>query len=106
MTGSGDALNTDLDAMRTVATSTDNRSDEIRTLLQGFIARMDAVPASVWGGFAASRFKEIVQRWNTESIKLTQALRGIADSIRQSERELRAAAQAHAQRIIGAGADL
>lgn len=92
-------LSTDFDLMRSVAAATDSRNDEIRVLLEGFISRMEAVPPSVWGGPAAARFKQVVQRWNTESTKLSHALAGIAETIRHNERELREAAQSHAQRI-------
>ena len=99
-------LSTDLDLMRSVAAATDSHNEEIRLLLQGFISRMDAVPPSVWGGPAAARFKEVVQRWNTESTKLSHALAGIAETIRHNERELRDATQSHAQRISDATAHL
>lgn len=99
-------LSTDFDLMRSVAATTDSRNEEIRSLLNGFISRMDAVPPSVWGGPAAARFKEVVQRWNTESTKLSHALAGIAETIRHNERELRDAAQSHAQRISDATAHL
>lgn len=99
-------LNTDFDLMRSVAAVTDSRNDEIRLLLQGFISRMDAVPPSVWGGPAAARFKQVVLRWNAESAKLSHALAGIAETIRHNERELREAAQSHAQRISSAAAHL
>lgn len=99
-------LSTDFDLMRSVAAATDSRNEEIRSLLNGFISRMDAVPPSVWGGPAAARFKEVVQRWNTESTKLSNALAGIAETIRHNERELRDAAQSHAQRISDATAHL
>jgi WXG100 family type VII secretion target len=98
----GNALTTDFDVMRSVAAHIDGRNDEMRSLLQGFISRMDAVPPSVWGGVAAARFKEVVQRWNTEQLRLAQSLARIADTIRNNERELRDAAQLHAQRIASA----
>ena len=87
-------LSTDFELMRSVAAATDGRNEDIRALLQGFISRMDAVPPSVWGGPAAARFKDVVQRWNSESAKLSHALAGIADTIRHNERELREAAHA------------
>lgn len=93
------ALTADFDVMRSAAATIDSRNDEMRSLLQGFIARMDAVPPSVWGGVAAARFKEVVQRWNCEQLKLAQALTGIAETIRHNERDLREAAHHHAQRI-------
>jgi WXG100 family type VII secretion target len=100
------ALNTDFDLMRTVAASTDARNDEIRGFLNGFIARMESVPPSVWGGQAAARFKEVVAHWNAESTRLSQALAGIAETIRSNEHSLREAAHAHAQRIADLTAEL
>ena len=57
-------LSTDFDLMRSVANTTDARNDEIRGMLQAFIGRMSGVPPSVWGGLAAARFKDVVDRWN------------------------------------------
>ena len=35
-------------------------------MLQSFIGRMSGVPPSVWGGVAAARFRDVVERWNGE----------------------------------------
>lgn len=99
-------LNTDFDLMRSVAAGADARNDEIRDLLAGFIGRMQSVPASVWGGHAALRFKDVVAQWNTESVRLSQALTGIAETIRSNEHTLRDAAHLHAQRIAGVATNL
>lgn len=99
-------LSTDFDLMRTVAAAADSRNDEIRVLLQGFITRMEAVPPTVWGGLAAARFKTVVAHWNAESTKLSHALAGIADTIRNNEHQLREAAALHAQRIAAVTAEL
>lgn len=85
--------------MRAVAASTADRTEAIRSLLGGFISRMNAVPQSVWGGMAAMRFRDVVQRWDAESTRLCQSLSDIADTIRQNEGDLRAAAELHARRI-------
>lgn len=100
------ALTTDLDLMRSVAGTTDTRNDEIRAMLQNFIARMSSVPPSVWGGAAATRFKDVVDRWNTESTKLYHALHGIAEAIRYNESALREASETHARHIAGAAGHL
>ena len=92
-------LSADFDLMRTAAAAADTRNDEIRVLLQGFITRMESVPPTVWGGLAAARFRTVVAHWNSESTRLSHALGGIADTIRNNEHELREAAQLHAQRI-------
>ncbi len=85
--------------MRAVAATTSSRSEEIRSLLQGFISRVDAVPSSVWGGLAAARFKEVVQQWNAESTRLCHSLTEIAETIRRNEHDLRTATDQHAQRV-------
>lgn len=99
-------LSTDLELMRSVAATTDARNEEIRAMLQAFIGRMSSVPPSVWGGVAAARFKEVVDRWNAESMKLHHALHGIAETIRYNEAALRDAADNHAHHIATAGGKL
>jgi WXG100 family type VII secretion target len=99
-------LSTDFDLMRSVAGAIDTRNEEIRSTLQAFIGRMSSVPPSVWGGTAAARFKDVVQRWNAESTKLHHALHGIAETIRSNEVALRESADNHAQRIGSAAGNL
>jgi uncharacterized protein YukE len=77
-TPGGGPLTTDFDLMTAVAGKTDARNEEIRAMLQSFIGRMGSVPPSVWGGVAAARFRDIVERWNAESMKLHAALQRIA----------------------------
>ncbi|MGB0972454.1 MAG: WXG100 family type VII secretion target [Mycobacterium sp.] len=95
----GSTLATDFDLMLSVAGKTDARNDEIRALLQSFIGKMTNVPPSVWDGVAAARFRDVVERWNAESLKLDAALQRIAETIRANERTLREAADSHSQRI-------
>lgn len=99
-------LSTDFDLMRDVAAKTDARNEEIRAMLHSFIGRMTSVPPSVWGGNAASSFRGVVDRWNSESVKLHQALQGIAETIRFNERTLREAGERHSAQIDSLGADL
>ena len=96
---SGSALTTDFDLMVAVAGKTEARNEEIRAMLQSFIGRMSSVPPSVWGGAAAARFRDVVERWNGESLTLHAALQRIAETIRANERLLREAADSHSQRI-------
>ncbi|EKF24786.1 WXG100 type VII secretion target family protein [Mycolicibacterium hassiacum DSM 44199] len=105
MNASG-ALNTDFDLMGAVADKTDARNEEIRALLTSFIGRVSAVPASVWGGVAATRFHEVVARWNTESQQLYTALARIAETIRRNQQTLRAVSEAHAGQIGAVAGDL
>ncbi|MBX7432182.1 WXG100 family type VII secretion target [Mycobacterium sp. Y57] len=102
----GAALTTDFDLMLSVAGRTDARNDEIRGMLQSFIGAMTSVPPSVWGGVAAARFREVVERWNGESLRLHTALQRISDTIRDNERVLRTAADTHSQRIDALSAEL
>ncbi len=105
-TSAGGSLNTDLDLMTAVAGKIDTRNDEIRAMLQRFIGQMSTVPSSVWGGVAAARFRDVVDRWNTESTKLHAALQRIGETMRVNERSLREAAQAHSHRIGAVGTNL
>jgi WXG100 family type VII secretion target len=102
----GNALSTDFDLMRSVAVAIDVRNEEIRATLQSFIGRMSGVPPSVWGGLAASRFRDVVHRWNAESVKLHHALQSIAETIRHNEVALRDAADNHALHIGAAAGNL
>src|SRR6201996_3350885 len=102
----GNALSTDFDLMHSVAGAIDTRNEEIRATLQSFIGRVSAVPQSVWGGMAASRFTDVVHRWNAESMKLHHALHSIAETIRYNESALREAADNHARHIGIAGGNL
>lgn len=103
---SGSALTTDFDLMVSVAGKTDARNEEIRAMLQSFIGRMGSVPPSVWGGVAAARFREVVERWNAESVKLNTALQRISETILDNERFLREATDTHSQRIGSVAANL
>ena len=99
-------LSTDFDLMRSVAAMTDTRNEEIRALLQAFIGRMSSVPPSVWGGLAAVRFKDVVDRRNTESMRLYGVLHDIAETIRHNQAALQEAGQTHAHHIAVAGGHL
>lgn len=93
------ALNTDFGLMSAVAGKIDARNEEVRAMLRSFIGQMSTVPPSVWGGVAAARFREVVDRWNAESLTLHQSLQRIAETIRLNERTLREAADQHSHRI-------
>ena len=93
------ALNTDFELMAAVAGKIDVRNDEVRAMLRAFIAQMTSVPTAAWGGVAAARFKEVVDRWDAESMRLYAALQRIAETMRQNERILREVADAHSHDI-------
>ncbi|OBK70465.1 WXG100 family type VII secretion target [Mycobacterium sp. 1274761.0] len=102
----GGSLNTDFDLMTAVAGKIGSRNDELRAMLQSFIGRMSSVPPSVWGGVAATRFRDVVDRWNAESNRLHVALEGIAETMRLNERTLREAADSHSHQIGAVGATI
>ncbi|HZC53910.1 MAG TPA: WXG100 family type VII secretion target [Mycobacterium sp.] len=104
--GTPNTLSADFDLMRSVAGTTDARNEEIRMMLQAFISRMSSVPHSVWGGLAAARFKDVVDRWNAESMRLYHVLHTIAETIRHNEAMLQEAGQNHADHIAAAGGNL
>lgn len=93
------ALNTDFELMGAVASKIDARNEEVRAMLRAFIGQMTSVPSTVWGGAAAVRFKEVVDRWDAESMRLYAALQRIAETIRLNERTLREVADAHSHTI-------
>ena len=98
-TPAGGSLNTDFDLMSAVAGKTDASNEEIRAMLQSFIGRMNSVSPSVWGGVAATRFRDVVERWNAESVKLHAALERIAETIRHNHQTLREATDSHSHQI-------
>ena len=102
----GGALNTDLDLMTAVAGRIDTRNEEVRAMLGAFMGQMTSVPPSVWGGVAAVRFRDVVERWNAESMRLHTALARIAETMRLNEHALRDAADTHSQAIASATAAL
>ncbi len=99
MASTSGSLGTDFDVMTAAAGRIDVVNDDIRAMLQAFIGRMSSVPPSVWGGAAALRFRDVVDRWNGESLKLHTALQRIAETIRYNERTLREAAEGHSQQV-------
>ncbi|CAJ1508100.1 WXG100 family type VII secretion target [[Mycobacterium] burgundiense] len=101
-----DSLATDFELMTKVAGTTDARSAEIRAMLHSFIGRMTAVPPTVWSGAAATVFRDVMQRWNAESVRLCTALEAIAETIRTNERALRAATERHARQVGASAAEL
>ena len=64
-----------------------------------FISPDECRPTVGLGRMAAMRFRDVVQRWDAESTRLCQSLSDIADTIRQNEGDLRAAAELHARHI-------
>ena len=100
------ALTTDFEMMTAVAAKIDGRNDEMRATLRTFMGQMVCVPTEVWGGAAAVRFREVLERWDAESLKLYAALQRIAETIRVNEGTLREVADAHSHAIAATGSTL
>lgn len=100
------ALTTDFEMMAAVAATIDVRNDELRAVLRTFMGRVVSVPSEVWGGAAALRFREVIERWDAESLTLYAALQRIAETIRANERTLREVADAHSHSITATGGTL
>lgn len=100
------SLGTDFAVMTSVAHKIDLVNDDTRAMLQTFIGHMSSVPPSVWGGTAAARFSEVVDRWNRESVTLHTSLAHIAETIRANERTLRASVDGHTHRLGAVGGNL
>jgi uncharacterized protein YukE len=96
----------DFELVTAVAGKTDARNEEIRAMLQSFIGRMGSVPPWAWGGVAAARFRDVVDRWNAESMKLPAALQRIAETIGYNERTLRGAGESHSHQISSVATNL
>lgn len=105
-TPTGGALTTDFEMMTAIAARIDGRNDELRSMLRTFMGQMTSVPTGVWGGTAAARFRDVVERWDAESLRLYAALQRIAETIRMNERTLREVSDAHSQTITAAGGTL
>jgi WXG100 family type VII secretion target len=100
------ALSTDFEMMTAVAAGIDVRNDELRAMLRAFMGQMASVPTAVWGGAAAARFRQVVERWDAESLTLHTALQRIAENIRANERTLHEVADAHSHAITASGGEL
>ncbi len=73
---------------------------------RGMTVSAGTTSVALWGGLAAVRFKDVVDRWNTESMRLYHALHDIAETIRHNEAVLQEAGQTHAHHIAAAGGNL
>jgi len=96
-----DTLSTDFALMAQAAAATDARSTEVRGLLHTFIARMTAVPPTVWSGASAVVFRDVVDRWNSESMRLCAALDGIEQKLKQLKLSIRNAPQGQSGASLG-----
>ena len=72
----------------------------------GLMVRPSLTVRRAASSLAAARFKDVVDRWNAESLRLYHVLHTIAETIRHNEATLRDAGQDHARHIAAAGGNL
>lgn len=74
------SFNTDAATMQKAGQQVQQVSDEIGQELRSLLNQLEPV-ASSWKGAAASAFQQLMQRWQEDASKLTQALQGIAEML-------------------------
>jgi ESAT-6 family protein len=73
-------------------------SDEINGELRSLLSALEPV-ASQWKGQAASAFQQLIERWQQDANKLTQALGGIADAMDSSNKNYSQSEEANRSQI-------
>jgi WXG100 family type VII secretion target len=74
---------TDIAVMQKAASQIRQTSDEINGELRSLLSMLEPL-ASQWRGEASTAFHQLIDRWNQDATKLTQALAGIADAMSSS----------------------
>jgi WXG100 family type VII secretion target len=69
--------------MQKAASQIRQTSDEINGELRSLLSLIEPL-ASQWRGEASTAFHQLIDRWNQDANKLTQALVGIADAMDSS----------------------
>jgi WXG100 family type VII secretion target len=76
---------TNAEVMQKAAAQIRQTSDEINGELRSLLSLIEPL-ASQWRGDASTAFHQLIDRWNQDANKLTQALAGIADSMDTSQK--------------------
>lgn len=74
---------TETDQMVATAAQIDQVSQSVAGQLQQLMNQIEPLGAE-WKGLAANAFQNLIQRWNADAVKLTQALSEISDMMKQS----------------------
>jgi ESAT-6 family protein len=80
---SGSGFGTSVEVMQKAASQIRQTSDEINGELRSLLSMLEPL-ASQWRGDAATAFQQLIDRWQQDATKLTQALGGIADAMSSS----------------------
>ena len=89
---------TDAAVMQKAAQQVQQVSEEINGELRSLLANLEPV-ASAWKGGAASAFQQLMQRWNEDASKLTQALQGIAELLDSTTKQYSQAEETNSSSI-------
>lgn len=92
-------FNTNIGVMDTAAGRVDTVNDEITGLLRKVADSVDALSGTVWTGAGQARFAVIMSNWQQQSIKLNDALSGIAQTLRSNSSFLDSADQDSAAQL-------
>jgi WXG100 family type VII secretion target len=77
------SFNTTPEVMAKAAQQVEQVSQEISSELRSLLSQLEPV-ASTWKGGAASAFQQLMQKWNDDATKLSQALDGIAEMLKST----------------------
>lgn len=75
---------TDVEIMLATAAKVDHSRDEIDGVLKGLRADIDQAASGIWDGRASATFTSVMTSWDQSAGKLTHALQGISESIKNS----------------------
>jgi WXG100 family type VII secretion target len=89
---------TDVAVMQKAASQIRQTSDEINGELRSLLALLEPL-ASQWRGEAATAFQQLIERWQQDANKLTQALGGIADGMSSSSSSYSSSEEANRSQI-------
>lgn len=78
-----DSFGTSFDVMTKAAQSVDQTVSEIRQEMSSLQGNLEPV-AAAWRGGAASAFQQLMERFNADGQKLTEALNAIGEALRSN----------------------
>jgi WXG100 family type VII secretion target len=92
------SFGTTVDVMQKAAQQVQQVSEEINGELRTLLSQLEPVSAG-WKGQASAAFQQLMQRWNEDAQKLTQALQAIAESLDASTKNYSAAEDSNSSQI-------
>lgn len=102
MTG---AFNTQTQQMTQAASKVDDVNNQVRSMLSSLSSQVESIiPA--WKGSAASAFQGLMQRYQADATKLSQALTDISEQIRTSGQTYATQDQSATDAVRSAGSGL